>query len=657
MNSPAATTTAGSADQAGSDDAAMMQWQPPGADAEILDGSRTTLRATARALPRLLALALRLGGQADRRALTVLLACAVASAVAQAFGLLATTGMLTHLVAGTGSVGDRLGRSVPSVAFLATMAATAALLRIASEWAAERIGPKIARAAELELIDAATRAELVAYDNPKFQAAWDAGDRGANSTRDLLSQTRDVIGYTAALVAAGLVIATIHPVLLPLLVLAVIPQVLARTAAANAFYRAVMATFGANRAAGVLRWHLGDRRHAAEIRSNTFAPFLLGIYRRAAARVTDATDLAARRAAVLGLYGAAASGAGAFLVWGGLAWLLADGRVTLASAGTAVIALRSASADLHSAANYSAAVHRTGLYVGDWQKFVAMARAQRLDRGTAGPPPATTLIEARGVTFSYPGSDRVALHGVDFRIRRGEIVAVVGVNGAAKSTLMKLLCGLTLPDGGEVTWDGVSTRALDPDLLWRQTALVQQDFSHWPLTVRQNITLGQPDGRGDAAVLEAAAATGADEVIAELDDGLGTLLAKDFWGGAEISEGQWQRVVTAAAFHRARSGTLLILDEPTSAMDPRAEHRIFAGLAEIARNCATVLVTHNLENTRVAHRVVVLDHGRVIQEGTFDELAAAPGMFADLRALQHDRTPSVPAQRTGGDGAAAGGDG
>ncbi|MFD0345349.1 hypothetical protein ACFQ0M_03180 [Kitasatospora aburaviensis] len=239
----------------------------PGSDAEIIDGSKTTLRATARALPRLLALALRLGRQADRRALAVLLGCAVASAAAQAFGLLATTGMITQLVAGTGSVADRLNRSIPSVAFLAAMSGTAALLRIASEWAAERIGPKIARAAELELIDAATRAEVVAYDNPRFQAAWDAGDRGAGATRDLLSQTRDVIGYTANLTAAGIVIATIHPVLFPLLVVAVIPQALARTAAANAFYRAMMATFGATRAANVLRWYLCDRRSAAEVRS------------------------------------------------------------------------------------------------------------------------------------------------------------------------------------------------------------------------------------------------------------------------------------------------------------------------------------------------------------------------------------------------------
>ncbi|MER5349399.1 ABC transporter ATP-binding protein [Kitasatospora sp. NPDC002551] len=648
MSSPAPTTgrSTGADGSHDADDAVMMEWQPPGSDAEIIDGSKTTLRATARALPRLLALALSLGRRADRPALVVLLTCAAASATAQACGLLATTGMITHLVAGTGSIAERLTRSLPSVAFLAAMAGTSALLRITGEWAAERIGPKIARAAELELIDAATHAELTAYDNPRFQAAWDAGDRGASATRDLLSQARDVIGHTAGLAAAGIVIATIHPALLPLLVLAVIPQALARTAAANAFYRAMMATFGATRAANVLRWFLCDRRLAAEVRSNTIAPFLLRIYGRAAAKVTDATDAAARRGAVLALYGAVASGVGACLVWGGLAWLLADGRVTLASAGTAVIALRAAASDLHAAADYSAAVHRTGLYVGDWQTFITMARAQRLDRGTLAPPAGTSVIEARGVTFSYPGSDRVALKGVDFRVRRGEIVAVVGVNGAAKSTLMKLLCGLTLPDTGTVTWDGVATRDLDPDLLWRQTALVQQDFAHWPLTVRQNITLGQPHEPGDAAVLEAAAATGADEVVAELAGGLDTLLAKEFWGGAEISEGQWQRVVTAAAFHRSRSGTLLILDEPTSAMDPRAEHRIFTGLARVARDCATVLVTHNLENTRVAHRIVVLDHGRVIQEGTFDRLAAEPGMFADLRALQHDRAASVPAQRT-----------
>lgn len=621
----------------------MMEYQPPGSEAQLISGRKATLAATARAVPRLIALALRLGRRTDPRALVVMLVCSAVSAAANAFGLLATTGMITHLVTGSGPIRERLADSLPSVVVLAAMAGTGALLTLVSDWVSDRIGPKIARAAELELIDAATHAELVAYDSPKFQAAWDAADRGSQSTRDLVSQVKDVLSYTASLGAAGLVIATIHPLLLPLLVLAVIPQAMARTAAATAFYRAMFSVYGASRAAAVLRWYLCDRRSAAEIRSNTFSPFLLGHYRRAVKKVTAATDQAAARSARLGLYGSAASGIGACLVWGGLAGLLADGRVSLASAGTAVIALRSAASNLHSAANYAAAVHRTGLLVGDWTSFVELARAQRLDRGNDPVPEETAVIEAKGLTYTYPGSDRPALRGVDFRVRRGEIVAVVGVNGAAKSTLMKLLCGLTLPADGSVTWDGRDTRSLAPDRLWARTAFVQQDFSHWPLTARQNITLGQPTERGDAAVMEAAAATGADEVIAELEGGLDTLLAKEFWGGTDLSEGQWQRLVTAAAFHRRAS--LLILDEPTSAMDPRAEHRIFTGLARIARDRATVLVTHNLENTRVAHRIVVLDHGRVIQEGTFEELAAAPGMFADLRALQQDRGQAVPGQR------------
>ncbi|MER7757932.1 ABC transporter ATP-binding protein [Kitasatospora sp. NPDC097643] len=632
-----AATEAAAADDAADDDTAMMEYQPSGSDTEIISGRKTTLRATARALPRLTLLALRLGVRADPRSLVVLLACSAVAAAANAFGLLATTGMITHLVSGTGPVSDRIADSTPAIAVLAAMSAASALLTIVGDWVADRIGPKIARTAELELIDAATHAELVAYDSPRFQAAWDAADRGAGSTRDLISQVKDVLTYAASLGAVGVVIATIHPVLLPLLVLAVIPQAMARTASATAFYRAMLSVYGPNRAASVLRWFLCDRRSAAEVRSNTLAPFLLARYRRAVKKITDATDAAARRGALLSVCGSAASGIGACLVWGGLAWLLATGHVSLAQAGTAVIALRSAAGNLHGAANYAAAVHRTGLYVGDWKTFITMAHAQRLDRGTAAPPARTALIEAKGVTYTYPGSGRPALRGVDFRVRRGEIVAVVGVNGAAKSTLMKLLCGLTLPAEGAVTWDGHDTRDLDPQQLWARTAFVQQDFSHWPLTARQNITLGRPTARGDEAVREAAAATGADEVIAELPNGLDTLLARDFWGGTDLSEGQWQRMVTAAAFHRQAS--LLILDEPTSAMDPRAEHRIFTGLARLAEDRAIVLVTHNLENTRVAHRIVVLDHGQVIQEGGFAELSTTPGMFADLRALQHDRGP------------------
>lgn len=161
------------------------------------------------------------------------------------------------------------------------------------------------------------------------------------------------------------------------------------------------------------------------------------------------------------------------------------------------------------------------------------------------------------------------------------------------------------------------------------------------MTARDNITLGQPRSDDEKDIWEAASAAGADEVVRELRSGLSTLLAREWLNGAELSGGQWQRVALARAFYRPAA--LLVLDEPTSALDPRAEHRIFANLRRAARDRAVVLVTHRLANVAVADRVVVLDHGRVVQEGTFEMLSKAPGLFRELLELQNDRT--VPAQR------------
>ncbi len=625
------------------DDEEVLNWQPNASDAALESGKDMTLPKMARRLPQLIGTALRLGWRVDPRALAVLLACRTAEAMAGAFGLLATTGMITSLVTGTGTVAERLTAATPSVVVLACMVGGSALLGIVAEWLSDRIGPKVARQAELELIEAAVGVELTAYDDPDFQRGWDAADRGATSTRDLLSQAQSLLAHAASIVAVGLVLAHVHPVLLPLLVLAVLPQAFARVASATAVYVAIVSTFREARVIMTLRWYLCDQKVALQVRSNTIAPYLISTYRAAAERVTQATDRASAKGARLRLYGAFAAGAGSAFVWTALAALFGTGRISLGAAGTAVIALRSASGALRESAAYAAAVYRTGLYVADWRWFLDSARSQPLDRG-GEQPPVPELIEARDVVYTYPGQQEPALRGVNFRVRRGEIVAVIGVNGAAKSTLMKLLSGLLVPDQGTVQWGGLDTRTLDPQKLWKMTSLVPQNFVHWPLTARQNITLGQPIvGAGDQEVLAAAVAASADEVIGQLRSGLGTLLTKDFWGGQELSEGQWQRIVVAAAFYRP--GHLLILDEPTSALDPRAEHKIFASLADIAKDRATVLVTHNLENTRVAHRIVVLDRGKVIQEGTFEELSNQPGMFRDLRALQSDRASAVPRPR------------
>lgn len=598
-----------------------------------------TGRSMARRLPQLVRRALALAWQVDRRAVVALVLCQVLSGFFEAFGLLATTGTITALIS-SGHMADRLQEALPSLAVLAGAAGLRALLGIGVSNISTRLAPRISREAEMRMLDAAINAELAAYDNPGFNDKWDAADRGAVVAQDLIIESQQLTACLASLVAAAGVVTVLHPALLPLLLLAALPQGVAGMKAARVHYETSRAMSAERRTLGLLRWYMVDKDIADQLRSGTMAAFLLGRYRTIGARVDAATDRAAHRGARFAVLGALAGGLASGLVWAALALLLGSGRMSVASAGTAVFALRTVGSSLRGMVGYGTRLFRTGLYLDDWAEFIEEAGGHRMRRGgrVAAAP---KVVRAESVTYRYPESDTPALDEVSVEVRRGEVLALVGENGSGKTTLSKLLTGLYLPSGGAVTWDDVKTGDLDPDALWRQTAVVPQDYAHWPLTARENITLGQPHG-GDGAVREAAVHSGAHEVLDGLRSGLDTLLARQWWGGVELSGGQWQRIALARAFHRPAG--LLVMDEPTSALDARAEHRIFAGLRRLAEDRAVVLVTHRLANVAVADRIVVLDRGRVIQQGTFGELVGSPGLFRELWTLQNDR--GTPDDRT-----------
>jgi ATP-binding cassette subfamily B protein len=267
----------------------------------------------------------------------------------------------------------------------------------------------------------------------------------------------------------------------------------------------------------------------------------------------------------------------------------------------------------------------------DWSGFLDKAGGFRMRRGTHRPGP-PKKIEIKSVTHRYAGKNQDALSDVTLTLRQGEVTALVGFNGSGKSTLSKLISGLYLPTDGQVLWDGVPTGDAEPQALWQQVALVPQTYARWPLTVRENITLGQPTTRGDAAVREACEAAGADEVVDKLGAGVDTLLAREWLNGEELSGGQWQRIALGRAFFRQAG--LLVLDEPTANLDPLAEYRIFQRLRGLARDRVVLLVTHRITSVAVADRIVVLDEGRVVQEGTYEELAEQPGLFRQLLSCQ-----------------------
>ncbi|MCC9707147.1 ABC transporter ATP-binding protein/permease [Streptomyces sp. MNU76] len=617
-----------------------LRFAIPG-DRRIEAANAITSRSMARRLPQLIRRALALGWQVDRNAVIALLVVQVLSGVLEAFGLMATTGAIKPLIASQHISSDQLRDAAPSLAVLTGAIGLRALLGIASSSLSARLAPRISREAELKLLDAATKAELSAYDNPGYNDRWDAADRGVEVSRDLLTETQYILAASASLIASACVLTAVHPILLPLLLLAALPKGVASVRAARISYIASLATSKDRRLLGMLRWYLVDKQTADQVRSGTMAPFLLGKYRTAGARIDRTTDQATWRAARISLVGGATGGLAHAVVWAALALLVSAGQISVAALGTAFLALGRVSAGLDGIVGYGAQLFRTGMYLDDWADFIDEAGGHRIDRGTQKPT-GPTVVCAENVTFRYPSADRPAVSDVSLEVRRGEVVALVGENGSGKTTLSKLLSSLYLPDDGAITWDGADARELDAHAAWERVAVVPQSYANWPLSARENITLGQPTKDGDAAVLAAAHAAGADEVVDGLRNGLNTLLAKEWWGGQELSGGQWQRIALARAFHRPAG--LLVLDEPTAALDPRAEHRIFTGLRRLAADRAVVLVTHRLTNVAIADRIVVLSKGTVIQDGTFDELLAhRDGLFRELWDLQNERTGRVPA--------------
>ncbi|TJZ57514.1 ABC transporter ATP-binding protein [Streptomyces piniterrae] len=599
-------------------------------------GRRIRLVDMARRLPQLVRRSIALAWSIDRWAALGLLLCQAAAGAMQALGLLAVSGTIAALLS-SGDIYARLLTAWPSLVMLAGAAAVRAMLGITVAWLSSRLGPQMSREAERQLLRAATEVELSAYDAPGFNHRKEAADRGASVAQGLVSEGQDLIASLASLIASAGVLTALHPALLPLLALASFPQAVAQVSAARVRYLARLRAGGDYRLLSILRWHVADRYAADQIRACTMADFLIDRYRHVTERINRADRRAADTGARMSVVGAVCGGIASAVVWAALVWLLATGRMSVGHAGTAVFALQAVGTALRGLIVGGARIMRTGLYMDDWAEFLQEAGGYRLTRGTTVPkPPEEIAVE--DLVFRYEEATADALRGVSFSLRRSEVVALVGYNGSGKTTLGKLLSGLYLPTSGSVTWDGVPTGDLDAHAMWSHVALVPQDYARWPLTARDNITLGQPTEGGDADIHAACARSGADEVVTELRSGLDTVLARDWLGGQELSGGQWQRIALTRAFYRPAG--LLVLDEPTSALDPLGEHRIFAGLRELAANRAVVLITHRLTNVACADRILVLDKGRIVQHGGFAELVKQRGLFRDLWTYQHTRETS-----------------
>lgn len=269
------------------------------------------------------------------------------------------------------------------------------------------------------------------------------------------------------------------------------------------------------------------------------------------------------------------------------------------------------------------------------QDYFVLMDSPRIDlkAGRKMNQPLSEPIVLENLSFTYPGSARPALSGLSLSLRPGERIALVGENGAGKTTLVKLLMGLYRPTSGRILVDGADLADIAPADWHRKFGTVFQSYLRYQTTVEENITFGWLEGADDKQHLESVLArSGAHEVAAELPQGLETPLGKEYHAGMELSVGQWQKLAIARAYFRPAE--ILILDEPASALDAKAEAAVYRHFADLAQDRTAILISHRLASCQIADRILVLREGRLVEQGTHDALLASGGEYAELYKLQ-----------------------
>jgi ATP-binding cassette subfamily B protein len=486
----------------------------------------------------------------------------------------------------------------------------------------------------IEVMRHASQLDLIAYEDPVF---YDRLERARVQATDRLGMIQSIgrlVQQVITTVSLSISIFVFSPWLLLLLVAGVIPAFVGESHFAFLGYAKNFRQTPIRRQLDYLRVLGGSREAAKELKLFGLQKFLLDRFTGLSDQIYDENVALARKRLLAGAALSIIGTGGYYSAYVLVVWKTVTGALTIGTLTFLSGAILQASSNIQQIFSTLSSIADQALFLTDLLAFFEM-RPTITSKPNALPAPRPIRggFEFRNVSFHYPGNSRLVLENLNLELHPAQRVALIGENGQGKTTIVKLMTRLYDPVDGQILLDGIDLREYDLDDLYREIGVIFQDFMRYEMTARENIAVGRIEAAADPELLQNAAQKSmADEVIRRLPGVYDQMLGRRFDGGVDLSGGEWQKVALARAY--LRDAQVLILDEPTAALDARSEFEVFRRFAELTAGKMALFISHRFSTVRMADRIIVLDDGKVVEDGSHDELCRLGRRYSEMFELQ-----------------------
>src|SRR5246127_3687805 len=486
----------------------------------------------------------------------------------------------------------------------------------------------------VRVMEHAASLDLLAYEDPVFYDRLERARVQATDRLYMIQAIGRLIQQVITTITLSISIMVFSPWLLLLLIVGVIPAFVGETHFAFLGYAKNFRQTPIRRQLDYLRILGGSKEAAKELKLFGLREFLSGRFKVLSTQVYEEDIALARKKVIAGSVLSAIGTAGYYTAYVYAVWRTVTGVFSFGTLTLLANAIREASSNLQQTFSTLSTIADQALFLTDLIAFFEMRPTIRSKpNALPAPRPIQRGFEFRNVSFRYPGSSRLVLNELNFQLRPGERVALIGENGEGKTTIVKLLCRLYDPVEGRILLDGVDLREYDLEDLYSEIGVIFQDYMRYEMTALENIAVGRIEQLQNMdLVRESARKSMAEDGVAKLAGGYDQMLGRRFDGGVDLSGGEWQKVALARAY--LRDAQVLILDEPTSALDARSEYEVFRRFAELTAGKLALFISHRFSTVRMADRIIVLDDGKVVEDGNHDQLTHLGGIYSEMFELQ-----------------------